>query len=143
MPRRPRVHLDWLPLRIAQRGHNRGAWFFDDKTGNAYLPWLHGALRRERCRLHAYVPMTDHAHLLLTRQEARSVPPVLIALEDAPPADFRLALNRHRPLGSDRVYAEIEGVTGQRREPRKRGRPSKRSPRGQIAGCHCTGSAKW
>lgn len=37
-----------------------------------------------------------------------------------------LALNQNQPLGNDRFYAEIEAVTGQRLEPRKRGRPKKR-----------------
>jgi hypothetical protein len=49
-------------------------------------------------------------------------------LADAPLADLRLALNQNQPLGDDRFYAEIEAVTGQRREPRKRGRPKKEAP---------------
>jgi putative transposase len=228
MPRRPRVHLDWVPLHIVQRGHNRGPCFFDEQDRYAYLGWLHEALRREGCRLHAYVLMTNHVHLLLTPPDARSVPRLLIAvgrryvqhinrtygrtgtlwdsryksslvqaetylllcqryielnpvragmiadpadyrwssyranalgepntiltphplylalaadsgerheayralfrtaLEDAPLADLRLALNQNQPLGNDRFYAKIEAVTGQRREPRKRGRPRKR-----------------
>ncbi len=47
------------------------------------------------------------------------------ALEDAPLAAVCLALNQSQPLGNDRFYAEIEAVTGHRREPRKRGRPRK------------------
>jgi putative transposase len=47
------------------------------------------------------------------------------ALEDAPLAALRLALNQNQPAGNDRFYAEIEAVTGHRREPRKRGRPRK------------------
>jgi len=80
MPRRPRVHLDWVPLHIVQRGHNRGACFFDDQDRYAYLGWLNEALRREGCLLHAYVLMTNHVHLLLTPPDARSVPRVLIAV---------------------------------------------------------------
>ncbi len=53
MPRRPRIHLDWTPLHIVQRGHNRGPCFHDDQDRHAYLAWLHEALRRERRRLHA------------------------------------------------------------------------------------------
>lgn len=30
MPRRPRIHIDTVPLHIVQRGLNRGACFFDD-----------------------------------------------------------------------------------------------------------------
>lgn len=28
MPRRPRIHLDGIPLHIVERGHNRAACFF-------------------------------------------------------------------------------------------------------------------
>jgi hypothetical protein len=64
MPRRTRIHIDGLPLHIVQRGHNRATCFFDDQDRRAYLGWLHEALVRERCRLHAYVLMTNHVHLL-------------------------------------------------------------------------------
>jgi putative transposase len=42
------------------------------------------------------------------------------ALDDAPLAELRLALNQNQPLGNDRFYADIAAVTGQRREPRIR-----------------------
>jgi putative transposase len=45
------------------------------------------------------------------------------ALDDAPFADLQLALSQNQPLGNDRFYAEIQAVTGRRREPRERGRP--------------------
>lgn len=37
--------------------------------------------------------------------------------------DIRLALNQSQPLGNERFYAKIEKMTGQRREPKPRGRP--------------------
>lgn len=37
MPRRPRTHLDAMPLHIVQRGHNRDASFFFDDYYLAYL----------------------------------------------------------------------------------------------------------
>jgi putative transposase len=227
MPRRPRIHIDGVPLHIVQRGHNRGACFFDDQDRHAYLGWLRDALLRERCQLHAYVLMTNHVHLLLTPEKAEAVPRLIIsvgrryvqyinhthgrtgtlwdsryksslvqadtylllcqryielnpvragmvsdpgdypwssyranalgqpdailsphpiylalatgetqrrevyrdlfriALDDAPLADLRMALNQSQPLGNSRFYAQIEAVTGQRREIRKRGRPKK------------------
>jgi putative transposase len=227
MPRRTRIHIDGLPLHIVQRGHNRAACFFDDQDRLAYLGWLREALARERCRLHAYVLMTNHVHLLLTPERAERVPQVLIsvgrryvqyvnrtygrtgtlwdgryksslvqaeaylllcqryielnpvragmladpagyrwssyranalgqpdalvsphplylalgadddarratyrelfraALADKPLADLRLALNQDQPIGNDRFYREIEAMTGQRRELRRRGRPRK------------------
>ena len=227
MPRRTRIHIDGLPLHIVQRGHNRAACFFDDQDRLAYLGWLGEALAREDCRLHAYVLMTNHVHLLLTPAHGERVPQVLIsvgrryvqyinrtygrtgtlwdgryksslvqaevylllcqcyielnpvragmvpepaqyrwssyranalgepdllltphplylalgadddarlraycdlfrcALDHKPLGDLRLALNQDQPIGNDRFYREIEGMTGQRRELRKRGRPPK------------------
>ena len=45
------------------------------------------------------------------------------ALEDEPLGDLRLALNQDQPIGNDRFYRDIEAMTGQRPELRKRGRP--------------------
>ncbi len=234
MPRRPRIHIDGVPLHIVQRGHNRGACFFDDQDRHAYLGWLRDALQREHCQLHAYVLMTNHVHLLLTPEHATSVPPLLIsvgrryvqyinrtygrtgtlwdsryksslvqaetylllcqryielnpvrasmvsdpgeypwssyranalgladpilsahplylalgaddasrgeayrnlfrtALDDAPLADLRMALNQDQPIGNSRFYAEIEAMTGQRRELRKRGRPRKKNEKESL-----------
>ena len=228
MPRRPRIHIDGLPLHIVQRGHNRGTCFFDDQDRLAYLGWLREALERERCSLHAYVLMTNHFHLLLTPEQADRVPQVLIsvgrryvqyinhtygrtgtlwdgryksslvqaetylllcqryielnpiragmaadpvdyrwssyrtnalgasnallsphplylalgadddarraayrglfggALDEKPLTALRLALNQDQPIGNNRFYREIEAMTGQRRELRRRGRPRKR-----------------
>jgi putative transposase len=41
-------------------------------------------------------------------------------------SDIRLALNQNQPLGNSRFYARIEAMTGQRREPKPRGRPRMR-----------------
>lgn len=185
-------------------------------------------MQRERCRLHAYVLMTNHVHLLLTAEHAASVPRLTIsigrryvqyinnsygrtgtlwdsryksslvqaetylllcqryielnpvragmvsdpgdyrrssyrsnalghanailwphslyqalaaddasrravyrdlfrtALQDAPLADLRMALNQNQPIGTARFFSKIEATTGQRRELRKRGRPRKK-----------------
>ena len=80
MPRRPRIHIDGLPLHIVQRGHNRAACFFDNQDRLACLGWLREALERERCWLHAYVLMTNHVHLLLTSAQADRVPQVLVSV---------------------------------------------------------------
>ena len=48
------------------------------------------------------------------------------ALDDAPLADLRMALNQDQPIGNSRFYEEIETITGQSRELRKRGRPPKK-----------------
>jgi putative transposase len=213
-----------------QRGHNRGACFFDDQDRLAYLQWLGEALDRADCRLHAYVLMTNHVHLLLTPEQAQSVPRLIMsvgrkyvqhinrtygrtgalwdsrykssvvqaetylllcqryielnpvraamvadpgayrwssyranalgdasaivsphslylemgrnpntrqaayrelfrtALDEAPLNELRMALNQDQPIGNDRFNAEIQAMTGQKRELRKRGRPKKTEP---------------
>jgi len=52
MPQRPHIHLDGVPLRIVQRGHNRESCFFGEDY-QSYLYWLGEALKKGRCALHA------------------------------------------------------------------------------------------
>src|SRR5882672_568377 len=80
MPRRPRVHLDGVPLHIVQRGHNREPCFFAEDDYSSYLHWLGEALAEFDCALHAYVLMTNHVHLLLTPGKAEAVPKLIISL---------------------------------------------------------------
>ena len=80
MPRRPRVHLDGIPLHIVQRGHNREPCFFGEEDYLSYLHWLKEALAENHCSLHAYVLMTNHVHLLLTPKKAEAVPKLIISL---------------------------------------------------------------
>lgn len=234
MPRRPRFHVDGVPLHIVQRGHNREPCFFCEEDYQAYLHWLGEALIKERCALHAFALMTNHVHLLVTPEHAEAVPRLVIALgrryvqyinttyrrtgtlwdsryksslieaesyllacqryielnpvragmvddpahyrwtsyrhnglgqanpyvtphplylalggdDKARQAvyrklfrahldqkaidDIRLALNQNQPLGSSRFYAWIEAATGQRREPRPRGRPRAQADEGSV-----------
>lgn len=80
MPRRPRIHLDGVPLHIVQRGHNRQPCFFADADYVAYLECLGDAARRTGCQLHAYALMTNHVHLLLTPADAQAVPRLMVSL---------------------------------------------------------------
>lgn len=235
MPRRPRIHLDGVPLHIVQRGHNRQPCFFAVADYLAYLEWLGEASRGAGCQVHAYALMTNHVHLLVTPGDAQSVSRMMVALGRqyvpyinaayqrsgtlwegryksslvqseayllacmryielnpvraamcADPADYRwssyranalgeaqswltphplyatlgpdeasrlaayralfdqvlpektvadirLALNQTQPLGNSRFLDAIEQATGQRREPKPRGRPRKPTGEG-IAG---------
>jgi putative transposase len=235
MPRRPRIHVDGVPLHIVQRGHNRQPCFFAEADYLAYLDWLGEASRRAGCQIHAYALMTNHVHLLLTPADAQAVPNMMVALgrkyvpyinavyqrsgtlwegrykssliqseayllacmryielnpvraamcqdpaeypwtsyranalgetqswltphplyttlgQDATlrlatyrqlfdqvlPSktvdDIRLALNQTQPLGNSRFFDAIEQATGQRREPKPRGRPKKSSANGDAS----------
>ena len=80
MPRRPRTHLDDVPLHIVQRGHNRQPCFFAEEDYYTYLHWLGEALRENGCVLHAYALMTNHVHLLLTPAKAELVSRLVISI---------------------------------------------------------------
>lgn len=66
MPRRARLTLPNVPLHIIQRGNNRQACFFADEDARFYLDWLREHAGKTGCRIHAYVLMTNHVHLLLS-----------------------------------------------------------------------------
>ncbi|WP_327475591.1 transposase [Frateuria sp.] len=70
MARLPRFDLPGVPQHVVQRGNNRLPCFLDDEDRQRYLQCLHQALLRFGCRLHAYVLMSNHVHLLLTPGEA-------------------------------------------------------------------------
>jgi putative transposase len=80
MPRRPRIHLDGVPLHVVQRGHNRTRCFFDASDYRSYLHWLSCALEQTQCALHAYALMPNHVHLLVTPSAAHAVPRLLMSL---------------------------------------------------------------
>lgn len=80
MPRRARVCLPRIPLHIIQRGNNRQACFFADEDYRFYLNRLREYAAKTRCRVHAYVLMTNHVHLLLTAEDAQGAGALLKAL---------------------------------------------------------------
>lgn len=69
MARQPRFDLPGVPQHVVQRGNNRLPCFLDDLDRQRYLQCLRQALGRFGCRLHAYVLMNNHVHLLLTPGE--------------------------------------------------------------------------
>lgn len=73
MARLPRPDFVGIPQHVVQRGNNRLPCFLDDEDRQRYLQCLLDALARFDCRLHAYVLMDNHVHLLLTPDEAGGV----------------------------------------------------------------------
>ena len=73
MPRRPRLALPNVPLHLIQRGNNRQACYIADEDYRFYLDWLGESAVKTGCRIHAYVLMTNHVHLLVS--SARSEAP--------------------------------------------------------------------
>ena len=60
-------------MHVLQRGHNRSASFSDESEFELYLGLLGEFCVKTECKLHAYVLMSNHVHLLLTPEHARSV----------------------------------------------------------------------
>ena len=70
MARLPRLDLPHIAQHIVQRGNNRLPCFLDDTDRACYRHLLREALLATGCRLHAYVLMDNHVHLLVTPPEA-------------------------------------------------------------------------
>jgi len=72
MPRRARLSLPGIPWHIIQRGNNRSACFYTDDDYHLYLDTLKEQADKYGCRVHAYVLMTNHVHLLITPERKES-----------------------------------------------------------------------
>ena len=66
MPRKPRFYIPDIPVQVVQRGNNRQPIFFDRADYVAYLGWLQEGAERYGCKIHAYVLMDNHVHVLAT-----------------------------------------------------------------------------
>ncbi len=73
MSRQPRLDLPGFPQHRVQRGNNRLPCFLDDADRARYRHLLREALLATGCRLHAYVLMDNHVHLLDTPPEAGAI----------------------------------------------------------------------
>ena len=80
MLRRPRLMLPNVPLHLIQRGNNRQVCFVADEDFRFYLDWLKEYADKTGCRIHAYVLMTNHVHLLVSSPSANGVGAMMKAL---------------------------------------------------------------
>ena len=80
MARLPRLDVPGLPQHIIQRGNNRTACFFHPDDYQFYLMTLGTAIQQYACRLHAYVLMTNHVHILLTATQRGAVSALMQAV---------------------------------------------------------------
>ena len=72
MPRRARLALPNVPLHLIQRGNNRQVCFFAGEDYRFYLDWLGEYAGKTGCRIHAYVLMTNHVHLLVSAERSEA-----------------------------------------------------------------------
>lgn len=80
MPRQPRYFIPGYPQHIIQRGVDRQATFFQPRDYRRYLRVLADASKKYDCRIHAYVLMTNHTHLLVTPGTDKSLPSIMQAI---------------------------------------------------------------
>lgn len=73
MSRKPRMYLPGIPCHVIQRGNNREATFFVEHDYQFYLECLHDAAQRYQVKVHAYVLMTNHVHILMTPAASESI----------------------------------------------------------------------
>lgn len=66
MPRPKRLNIPGVPQHVVQRGNNRQACFVDHYDYRLYLKLLEQACSKHECKIHAYVLMSNHVHMLLT-----------------------------------------------------------------------------
>lgn len=80
MPRRARLMLPNVPLHLIQRGNNRQVCFVAEEDYRFYLDWLKEYADKTGCRVHAYVLMTNHVHLLISSPAADGAGAMMKAL---------------------------------------------------------------
>ena len=73
MSRKPRFILTGVPQHVIQRGHNREPCFYADDDCHRYRYELREAAEKNEARIHAYVLMTNHVHLLVTPCQPHSI----------------------------------------------------------------------
>ena len=73
MPREPRLHIAGATHHVVHRGNHRERVFFDDADCRDYLQLLALMSARYETRVHAYVVMSNHVHLLMTPERPDGV----------------------------------------------------------------------
>ncbi|QBG46376.1 transposase [Verrucomicrobia bacterium S94] len=73
MPRKPRIEFEGAIYHVMSRGNRGDSVFLDDKDREIFLDTLDEACGRCGWRIHAFVLMGNHYHLLLETPEANLV----------------------------------------------------------------------
>lgn len=80
MARRPRVIVPNVPVHVIQRGNNRNPCFFQTADYAVYLSKLKENAQKFKVKVHCFVLMTNHVHLLLTGEDYTGVSKVMQSL---------------------------------------------------------------
>lgn len=77
MARLPRLTIPGIAQHVVQRGNNRQACFFCNKDRAFFINKLIEACEVEGVKVHAFVLMTNHVHLLMTPGTAHGISKVM------------------------------------------------------------------
>ncbi|MDP1716559.1 MAG: transposase, partial [Burkholderiales bacterium] len=95
------------PQHIVQRGNNLEPCFFADEDCLYYLQCLKEAARNHACRVHAYVLMPDHMHLLATPRTRGGFAGMLKTVRDRYAQHIRHTYRRGNALWDGRYKASL------------------------------------
>lgn len=105
MPRIARLLVPELPHHIVQRAHNRQRCFFVEADYLAYLDWLREYCELYQGRLHAYVLMTNHVHLLISFVDVRRASDMMKRVAQKYAQSLNARLERTGAWWSGRFYS--------------------------------------
>ena len=108
MARLGRYFIEGQALHVIQRGNNRKAVFFTDEDRVRYREWLTEAAGENGLKVHAYVLMTNHVHLLVTPAAAKSLPATMQSLGRRYVRHINLRYRRSGTLWEGRYRAHAE-----------------------------------
>ena len=80
MARHPRIIVPNFPVHVIQRGNNRQACFYQTKDYAVYLTKLKECAQKFTVKVHCFVLMTNHVHLLLTADTHTGISNVMQSL---------------------------------------------------------------
>ena len=107
MPRKPRFNLSGVPQHIIQRGNNREPCFYSARDYQRYLDDLKHSALKYHCKIHAYVLMTNHVHLLITPMIENGVSQMMQALGRRYVKYFNQTHNRSGTLWEGRFKSSL------------------------------------
>lgn len=107
MARLSRFYLKDQPQHIIQRGNNREPIFASQQDYEFYLTCLKDAATRHQLKIHAYVLMTNHVHILASPLEEISIPKTMQSIGRKYVQYFNHYYNRTGTLWEGRYKATL------------------------------------
>jgi len=107
MPRNARLDIPGYPRHLCIRAVNGMPCFLSDLDRNVFMAYLRDAMEGEAFDLHAFVLMSNHAHLLATGHETGAVARVMHSLGLRYARYFNRFSDRRGPVFQGRYWSSI------------------------------------